>query len=421
MKRNRWCGMIGEADSGAEIQINGWVQRRRDHGALVFVDLRDRTGIVQVVFSPEILAKKFTLAETLRNEDVLAIRGRVKMRPPESVNIDMATGQIELEVLDFNIINNSRPAPLPIEDGIDTREEVRLRYRYLDLRRPEMYQRLYFRHKAAQSIRTYLDGQGFLDIETPYLTRSTPEGARDYLVPSRESPGDFFALPQSPQLFKQLLMVGGIERYYQLARCFRDEDLRGDRQPEFTQLDIEMSFVDEEDIFSLVEGMIRHLGSSLDLTFQDRFPRITHKEALARFGSDKPDTRFGLELSDVSDCFATTDFNLFAKILATGGCIKALNFPEGSKLSRSEIASLEKIAKKHGAGGLIWIAFQEDDIKSSIKKFIKDVELDKLRTKMSVKPGDLILMVAGKSKTACEALGQVRLSLGDKYNLYDKN
>ncbi len=354
LKKNANCGELNKDKIGQEVVLNGWVQKRRDLGGLIFLDLRDRTGLIQVTVNPEELPE----AEKVRNEYVIATRGEVTSRPEGAINPDMPTGEIEIQTLELEILNLSQASPLPVEDNIDTREEVRLRYRYVDLRRPEMAKKMVLRHQVAKAIRDFLDREGFLEIETPVLTRSTPEGARDYLVPSRKSKGHFFALPQSPQLFKQLLMVSGLERYFQLARCFRDEDLRGDRQPEFTQLDMEMSFVNEEDIFSVVEGMMAEIYQRLGEEIKIPFPRITYRQAMDRFGTDKPDLSFGLELEDVSDSFSETDFKVFSSIIASGGRIKALNFPGGAGLSRKEIDRLEKVAKDNGAKGLVWLALK---------------------------------------------------------------
>jgi len=398
---------------GQEVVLNGWVQRRRDLGGLIFLDLRDRTGIIQVAISPE----EIPSGEKVRNEFVIAVQGRVNARPEEAVNPEMPTGEIEIQAKELEILNAAKPSPMPVEDKIDTREEVRLKYRYVDLRRPEMARKMILRHQVAKAIRDFLDNEGFLEIETPVLTRSTPEGARDYLVPSRKSQGLFFALPQSPQLFKQLLMVSGMDKYFQLARCFRDEDLRGDRQPEFTQLDMEMSFVDEEDVFSVVEGMMEKIYSRLEEKIEVPFPRMTYREAMDRFGTDKPDLSFSLELNDVTESFSETNFKVFSGIIEKGGRIKALNFPGGAELSRKEIEGLEKVAKENGAKGLVWLAFKEDGLQSPVKKFIKQEEIDSLAGKLNIETGDLVLAVADEEKKAFQALGSVRVHIGHKYNL----
>jgi len=413
LKKNANCGELNKDKIGQEVVLNGWVQKRRDLGGLIFLDLRDRTGLIQVTVNPEELPE----AEKVRNEYVIAIRGEVTSRPEGAINPDMPTGEIEIQTLELEILNPSQASPLPVEDNIDTREEVRLRYRYVDLRRPEMAKKMVLRHQVAKAIRDFLDREGFLEIETPVLTRSTPEGARDYLVPSRKSKGHFFALPQSPQLFKQLLMVSGLERYFQLARCFRDEDLRGDRQPEFTQLDMEMSFVNEEDIFSVVEGMMAEIYQRLGEEIKIPFPRITYRQAMDRFGTDKPDLSFGLELEDVSDSFSETDFKVFSSIIASGGRIKALNFPGGAGLSRKEIDRLEKVAKDNGAKGLVWLALKEESFQSPVKKFIREDEVVSLTTKLQADYGDLILAVADEEKKASQALGSVRAFIGREYNL----
>ncbi len=412
-KKNTNCGEVNKDNIEQEITLNGWVQRRRDLGGLIFLDLRDRTGIIQVTVSP----KDIPLAEKVRNEYVIAVKGRVGPRPEEAVNPEMLTGEIEVQANELEILNPAQASPLPVEDNIDTREEVRLRYRYVDLRRPEMAGKMVLRHRVAKAIRDYLDENGFLEIETPVLTKSTPEGARDYLVPSRKNRGHFFALPQSPQLFKQLLMVGGVDRYFQLARCFRDEDLRGDRQPEFTQLDMEMSFVEEEDIFSVVEGMMAGVYEKLGEEIEVPFPRITYREAMDRFGTDKPDLSFGLELSDVTECFSETDFKVFSNIIENGGRIKALRFPGGAELSRREIDNLEKVAKGNGARGLVWLALKEEGLQSPVKKFIREDEVVALGSQLKAEYGDLVLAVADEEKKAAQALGSVRVYLGREYKL----
>lgn len=413
LKRSAKCGELNKKNVGQEVVLNGWVQRRRDLGGLIFLDLRDRTGIIQVAISPE----EIPSGEKVRNEFVIAVQGRVNARPEEAVNPEMPTGEIEIQAKELEILNAAKPSPMPVEDKIDTREEVRLKYRYVDLRRPEMARKMILRHQVAKAIRDFLDNEGFLEIETPVLTRSTPEGARDYLVPSRKSQGLFFALPQSPQLFKQLLMVSGMDKYFQLARCFRDEDLRGDRQPEFTQLDMEMSFVDEEDVFSVVEGMMEKIYSRLEEKIEVPFPRMTYREAMDRFGTDKPDLSFSLELNDVTESFSETNFKVFSGIIEKGGRIKALNFPGGAELSRKEIEGLEKVAKENGAKGLVWLAFKEDGLQSPVKKFIKQEEIDSLAGKLNIETGDLVLAVADEEKKAFQALGSVRVHIGHKYNL----
>ncbi len=413
LKKNVYCGELRKKDTGREVILNGWVQKRRDLGGLIFLDLRDRSGIIQVMVAPE----NIPAGEKVRGEFVIAVRGKVGARPPAAVNPEMDTGEIEVEALELEILNPSQPAPLPVEDDIDTREEVRLKYRYIDLRRPEMARKMVLRHQVAQAMRNYLDEENFLEIETPVLTRSTPEGARDYLVPSRKTRGHFFALPQSPQLFKQLLMISGLDRYFQLARCYRDEDLRGDRQPEFTQLDLEMSFVDEEDIFSLVEGLMETVYKRLGIPIDIPFPRLTYSEALARFGSDKPDLSFDLELVDVTECFLQTGFKVFSGVIEKGGTIKALNFQGGAGLSRKEIDQLEGVAKDNGARGLVWMAFKEGDLQSPVKKFIGEDEVAALATKIKAGSGDLVLLVADENIPALEALGSVRVYIGQEYNL----
>lgn len=412
--------MLRAGDAGTVVKLAGWVQRRRDHGGLIFVDLRDRSGIVQVVFNPESIdAEGFALAESLRSEYVVAVKGAVVRRMPGMENPAIATGEIEVVAQELEVLNIAATPPFPIDRRVDVDESLRLRYRYLDLRRPELQENIALRHRVTQTIRTYLDEQGFFEIETPMLTRSTPEGARDYLVPSRVNPGSFFALPQSPQLFKQLLMVAGYERYFQIARCFRDEDLRADRQPEFTQLDLEMSFVDEEDIFALIEGLIVRLfkeAKGIDVPVP--FARIPYDEALDRYGSDKPDLRFDLPLVDVSQVVAGSGFRVFAQAVESGGVVKGINAGQGAGgWPRREIDQLGDFAQKHGAKGLAWIVYGRSEPRSPIAKFLSEEELAAVGEAMGASEGDLLLFVADKKELANDVLGRLRRLLGEKLGL----
>lgn len=420
LKRTACCGTLTKEQETSRVILSGWVQKRRDLGGLIFVDLRDGSGLVQVVFSPEILKETFNLAEKLRQEYVISVEGTVQLRPSEAVNPNLPTGAVEVEVCDFEVLNPSKPLPFPIEDDIDIREELRLRYRYLDLRRRGMREVIKIRHRTAQGIRSFLDKEGFMEVETPLMTRSTPEGARDYLIPSRLHRGHFFALPQSPQLFKQLLMISGLEKYYQLARCFRDEDLRADRQPEFTQLDIEMSFVDEDDVFRLVETMMTYLFESLNLPVPQSFPRISHAQAMERYGTDKPDIRLAMEIHDLGHVFRETEFKVFQTILEEGGVIKGICLKGGSSLSRKDIKELEEKAKSYGAKGLVWIALKDDAFQSPIKKFLSDKEGRELIEVFGANQGDLLLLVGGEKAMALETLGQLRLHVGKTLDLFAK-
>ena len=406
------CGELRAADAGKKVNLHGWVQRRRDHGGLLFIDLRDRTGLLQLVFNSEGDRELFAAAETLRSEYVITVRGEVVRRDPDKINPALKTGEIELQVSSLEILNRSKTPPFYIEDGLHADENLRLRYRYLDLRRPENYRRLELRHRLVKLIRDYLDSHGFLEIETPALTRSTPEGARDYLVPSRTNPGSFFALPQSPQLFKQLLMVGGVERYFQIARCFRDEDLRADRQPEFTQIDIEASFLGRERLFTIVEGMMALLYSDLlDYELPRPFPRLPYSEALARFGTDKPDLRFGMELVDCSALARESEFKIFRAALEAGGVVKGLRVPGKGDFSRKELDDLVALAIEFGAKGLAWLIREEGGWRSPIAKFFSPGLLDRIGEQMAAVPGDLLLFAAGDGAASSEVLGRLRLHL----------
>ncbi|TYP50367.1 aspartate--tRNA ligase [Thermosediminibacter litoriperuensis] len=424
IKRTHHCGSLTLENTGDDVVLAGWVQTRRDLGGLIFVDLRDRSGMVQVVFSPEYNRQAFEKASEIRSEFVLAVKGRVFKRPEENVNPKIPTGEIEVFADELEILNTAKTPPFPIEDDIKVDESLRLKYRYLDLRRPSMLHNMTFRHKVNKAIRDFLDENGFIEIETPMLTRSTPEGARDFLVPSRLNPGTFYALPQSPQLFKQILMVAGIERYYQITRCFRDEDLRADRQPEFTQLDIEMSFVDVDDVISLNERLIKYVVErTTGRTVEIPFRRITYGEAMEIYGSDKPDTRFGLEMVDVTDIALKTEFKVFSEAARSGGKVKGINIKNSAGLfSRRQIDELVEKAKEFGAKGLAWISLSSEGIKSPIAKFFAREVMEELLERMGAQPGDFLVFVADSDpRLVVTSMGQLRLHLGRHLNLIDKN
>ncbi|MFQ6079968.1 MAG: aspartate--tRNA ligase, partial [Thermodesulfobacteriota bacterium] len=418
LRRTDYCGSLRTSDEGREVVLMGWVQRRRDHGGVIFVDLRDREGIVQVVFNPENNPEVHTKAHKIRSEFVLAVKGDVVMRPPESINADLDTGEIEVLTKELRILSVSENPPFLIEDNGEISENVRLRYRYLDLRRPRLQKNLILRHKVAKAVRTYLDGQGFLEIETPVLTRSTPEGARDYLVPSRVNPGRFYALPQSPQLFKQLLMVSGFDRYFQIVRCFRDEDLRMDRQPEFTQIDIEMSFVGVEDIQRTMEGMMAFVFREvLDIDLPIPFAVLGYDEALARYGTDKPDIRFGLELKEISDLVGESGFGIFREVIAEGGIVKGTVVKGGVSLSRSEVDNLVSFAQGLGAQGLSWVKVVSGGWQSPIAKFFEESSKSAITQRMVAGEGDLLLFVAGDRGQANHTLANLRLHLAQQLDM----
>lgn len=425
MMRTNYCGHVNETMLGQPVTVCGWVHHRRDHGGVIFIDLRDREGLVQIVFAPE-LAEIFKRAESVRNEYVLAVQGVVQARPAGTVNANLPTGKIEIQAQQLSVLNTSEPLPFSIDEYSQTSEEVRLRYRYLDLRRFEMQQRLQLRAKAAQAIRESLNAQGFLDIETPMLTKATPEGARDYLVPSRTHLGSFFALPQSPQLFKQLLMMSGFDRYYQIVRCFRDEDLRADRQPEFTQLDIETSFVDETVIQSVVENMLRKLFKDLLMVdLPNPFPRLTYAEAMRRFGSDKPDLRIKLELVDVGDLLKDVEFKVFSgPAQSKGGRVAALRLPKGCELSRKEIDDYTALVAVYGAKGLAYIKVNDREqgiagLQSPILKFLPEATVEAILERVGAQTGDIIFFGADKAKIVNESLGALRVKLGVDRNLLE--
>jgi len=421
-KKTHTCGELMKKDVGSAVTLMGWVHTRRDHGGLIFVDLRDRSGITQVVFNPETSEDAHKLAHEIRSEFVIAVTGKVTPRPGNTVNAKLPTGEIEVTVNDLAILNEAKTPPFMIEDETDVAENLRLKYRYLDLRRPSVQKILITRHKITQTVRRFLDSQGFVDIETPFLTKSTPEGARDYLVPSRVNPGMFFALPQSPQLFKQILMVAGFERYYQIVKCFRDEDLRADRQPEFTQIDLEMSFIDEGEIISLMEELLAAIFKQIKgVELHHPFPRLSFQEAMDRFGSDKPDTRFGLELKDISDIARTTDFKVFLQAVELGGLVKGFAAPGLARLSRKEVDDLTNEAKVFGAKGLAWIKVTDTGFESPIVKFFKDGQIKVIAERLAAKPGDLMIFIADTRKIVAETLGYLRLLMGKRLNLIDEN
>ena len=501
LKRTHYCSALRLADAGTQASLNGWVKRRRDHGGVIFVDLRDRTGITQVVFDPQIDEKAHVLAEAVRSEFVLHVSGTVREREPGellfqadaayetelaegnlsaefralfsdadpkytlsegievairepggrwlltdtennrtyhivsedaggenslsiyqgTVNPELDTGEIELAVDALNILNTAKTPPFPVEDDIDVAEDIRMRYRFIDLRRPEMQKTLAMRHKAALAARNYMNEQGFLEIETPILMNSTPEGARDVLVPSRHYPGRFYALPQSPQQFKQILMMSGVDRYFQIARCFRDEDTRADRQLEFTQLDIEMSFAGMDDVLGVTEGLMKRIFEEAgDIPVQTPFLRLPYHESIARFGNDKPDTRFGMELTDVSDVMADCDFQVFTRTLETGGQVKAIAAPGGADFSRKDIEDLTKFVATYRAKGLAWVKVTADGFSSGIVKFFTTEQLETAQERTGAKPGDILFFVADKPKVVADALGNLRLHLGKQLNLIDE-
>jgi aspartyl-tRNA synthetase len=419
-QRTVYCGRLGAEQVGARVTLNGWVERRRDLGGLVFVHLRDREGVVQVVFNPERFPAAHGVAEAMRSEFVVAVRGVVARRPSGTENLDFATGEVEVVAEEATILNEARTPVFAIEDETGVAEETRLTYRYLDLRRRPLQRNLMLRHRLYQVTRRYLDAQGFLEVETPILTKSTPEGARDYLVPSRVNPGEFFALPQSPQLFKQLLMVSGFDRYFQIVKCFRDEDLRADRQPEFTQIDVEMSFVDREQVLAAMEGLVREIFRALKGVELPRpFPRLAYAEAIDRFGADKPDLRFGLELSRVDDLFQNSPFRAFAQPLAAGGRAFALNAKGCGGFSRGELDQLEALAKSFGARGLAWLRVAGEGLQGPVAKFLGSEALQHLRRRLGGEEGDLLLVCVDRPGPAAEAMGRVRLRLGQDLKLVD--
>lgn len=422
MLKTHHCGSLGIEHVGQTVQLNGWVQRRRDLGGVLFIDLRDRSGIVQIVFNPAFSGEALSVADRARNEFVLAVKGTVVKRDAETVNANLATGQIEVQITAIEILNAAKNPPFFIEDGVEIDESLRLKYRYLDLRRPEMQRTLMLRSKAAKVFRDFLDNQGFIEVETPILTKSTPEGARDYLVPSRVHPGEFFALPQSPQIFKQLLMVGGLERYYQIARCFRDEDLRADRQPEFTQVDIETSFLSRDQLLDLMEELVVKLfQQTSNVELPRPFQRITYADAMGKYGSDKPDLRFGLELVDVSDLVVNSGVKVFAQIVQGGGEVKAINAKNCAHWSRKELDDLTPFAARYGGKGLAYIVVKDGEWKGPIVKFFSEQEIAGLRERLNAEEGDVLLFSADKKKVVADVLGNLRLKIGRELGLIDES
>jgi aspartyl-tRNA synthetase len=417
--RDSWAGQLDANRAGTPARVSGWVHRRRDHGGLIFIDLRERSGILQLVLNPETAPQAHATAHSLRSEDVITAAGTVTRRAPENVNPNLETGEIELLVSELEILADADTPPFPLDEDIAIDENLRLRHRSLDLRRAPMQEALTLRHKVIATIREILDERDFLEVETPFLTRSTPEGARDFLVPARIQPGSFYALPQSPQLFKQLLMVGGLERYFQIVRCFRDEDARADRLPEFTQLDLEMAFVQEDDVLETTE---RVMGAVFERAgfgvTAPPWPRMTYAEAVARFGSDRPDTRFGLELEDLGDDLGKTEFKVFSAALASGGVVRGINAGP-REIPRSELDSLTELAKQHGAKGLVWAFVQdgEEGWRSPVAKFLSPAEIAAVNRRLKASPGDLLLIVADSSATAAQALGALRLDLARRFAL----
>ncbi len=428
-ERTHDCCTLGADDTGSRVALMGWVQRRRDHGGLIFIDLRDRRGITQVVFDPQRNAEAHQRAHALRSEHVIAVRGEVRLRPEGMTNPKLKTGEIEVIVDEYRLLNTSLTPPFQLEPEVDAGENLRLRYRFLDLRRPNILQNLLRRHHTAHAVRHYLNQADFIEVETPVLTRSTPEGARDYLVPSRVNPGKFYALPQSPQLFKQLLMMAGVDRYYQVVKCFRDEDLRADRQPEFTQVDIEMAFINEKQIFRITEELLGHVFKEvLDQELELPFAQITYDEAIARYGTDKPDTRFGMELVDVTPVFANSNFQMFVRLIEDGGMVKALTLKGQATLPRSDLDKMqgkENLANHYdiqtGAQGVAWIKVLENNWQGPVAKNLTDAEKDLLAETADLEAGDLILFVAGESTIVNPTLDILRCHFGNRLNLTDSN
>ncbi|KSU83805.1 MULTISPECIES: aspartate--tRNA ligase [Fictibacillus] len=422
-ERTHHCGILNEQHVGEEVILNGWMQKRRDLGGLIFIDLRDRSGQVQVVFSPEVSKEALDIAERVRSEFVLSVKGTIVSRSEGTVNENVPTGKIEVLGKELQIINSAKTPPFSISEDNDINEDVRLKYRYLDLRRPAMQDTMKLRYRITKTIRDFLDAQEFMEIETPMLTKSTPEGARDYLVPSRVHPGHFYALPQSPQLFKQLLMVSGFERYFQVVRCFRDEDLRADRQPEFTQIDIETSFLGQEKLMAMMEELMVQLAQEVrSFSVQTPLPRLTYAEAMDRYGSDKPDTRFGMELLNVSELVKSCGFKVFASTVEGGGEVKALNVKgQAANYSRKDIDVLTDFVKRYGAKGLAWLKLEENELKGPIAKFFNEEEQQGLIQALEGEAGDLFLFVADSKQVVADSLGALRLKLGKDLNLIDES
>jgi aspartyl-tRNA synthetase len=412
------AGSLAESEAGSQVLLRGWAQRSRDFGGLIFIDLRDRSGVVQCVFNPQDAASAHAAAGEVRTEAVVEIEGILARRPAGTENPAIATGEVEVHATALRILNGCKPLPFSLIDGEDVSEAVRLQYRYLDLRRTEMRDRLELRHRFNMAVRSFFDSQGFWEVETPILMKSTPEGARDFLVPSRVSPGYFYALPQSPQLLKQLLMVGGVERYFQIARCFRDEASRSDRQPEFTQIDVEMSFVTQDDVLEVIERMVAEVFRKCKgIEVPTPFPRMTYRDAMNRFGSDRPDTRFGLEICDLTDIAATTGFRVFATVAASRGVIRGFRVPGGGSFSRKQLDDLEALAKSFGASGLVWMTRSAEGVRSPVARFFSTDELDRMLGTLGVEAGDLALIAAGPWRKTAEVLGRLRERLGDELGL----
>jgi len=423
LKRTHLCTEVSADNIGQTVTVMGWAHNTRNLGGLLFIALRDRSGILQIVFDDSVNPELFRKAETVRGEYVIAVTGKVEKRAPEAINPKMKTGDIEVIASDLRILSKAETPPIYIEENLDANESVRLKYRYLDLRRPDMQRNLMLRHRVAKVARDYFDEKGFIEIETPMLTRSTPEGARDYLVPSRVHPGKFYALPQSPQIFKQLLMVSGFDRYMQIVKCFRDEDLRADRQPEFTQIDLEMSFVNVDDVLEVNEGFIKRVFREvLGIDIETPFLRMPYKEAMERFGSDKPDIRFGMELVDISELVGNSGFKVFSDAVKNGGSVRAINANGcADKFSRKEIDRLAEFVKTYGAKGIAWIAVEENGVRSPIAKFFTQDEIEAILSRVKAEPNDLILMIADKNEVVFESLGQLRLEVARKLGLLDRN
>ena len=417
-KRTTTCGALRTSDIGTTVTLTGWVNVRRDLGGVIFIDLRDRYGITQVVFAPQHNAQAHEIAQSLRSEFVISVTGKVELRPEGTTNPEIATGEIDVAAVELAILNKAETPPFPIENDIEVNEDLRLRYRYLDLRRPVMQKNFMIRHRVYQVTRSYYDRNGFIEIETPILMKSTPEGARDYLVPSRIHRGKFYALPQSPQTYKQILMVAGFDRYFQIVKCFRDEDLRADRQMEFTQIDVEMSFVDENDVLSVTEGLIVELWKEvLGVPLQAPFMRLTYKEAMERFGSDKPDTRFGLEIRDCSAAVASSGFRVFSDTVKKGGIVAGFAIPGLAEYTRNQLDGLTDLAKSLGAGGLVYIKCHQEKIESSVDKFVSPAEVEAITESIGAKTGDLVLLVSGPWQKALTILGLLRLEMANRLKL----